>query len=468
MFRIHNQYVSAKSLLLLMEEGLLFLVSLICAVKLRFWNSPDEMASYTALPDFGVQCAIVVVVCLGCFYLNDLYDLTSAYDSLDRVLRIEQSLGAASLLLGSIYFLFPSLLLSRGVFIIAMLLATAFTVLSRKLFEKIWQLTAPIQSVAILGTGELALTTARELTRREDLNLKVDGFICSGSARVDGEGLFGFPVLGPADQLETIAATRGISRIVVAMEDRRGALPTRELVTLRVRGVRIEDASTTLAGLTGRVALRAVKPSWFVFSDGFQRSKWNDLLKRIADLFCGIVGLVFSLPVMVAVAIAVKLDSPGPVIYRQTRVGRMGRYFEVLKFRSMKTDAEKQNGAQWATENDPRITRVGRLLRKYRLDELPQFINVIRGDMSFVGPRPERPCFVEDLKKKIPYYDERHSVRPGLTGWAQVQYSYGATVEDAFNKLEYDLFYLKNVSVTFDLLIILQTIRLVLAGRGGR
>lgn len=468
MFRILNQYVSAKSLLLLVEEGILVLLSLICAVKLRFWSSPAELAGYVAFPDFAVQCGIVVVVCLICFYLNDLYDLSAGYDAVDRVLRIEQSLGAASLLLGSLYFLFPSLLLSRGVFIIAMLLATALTVLSRKAFDKVWQLTAPRQAVAILGTGELALTTVKELARREDLNLKVEGFITTRSNATLDESLLGFPVIGSASELEAVATEHAISRIIVAMEDRRGVLPTRELVTLRVRGVRVEDASTTLAGLTGRVALRAVKPSWFVFSEGFQRSKWNDSLKRVGDLFFGFIGLILSSPLMLAVAIAVRLDSEGPAIYHQTRVGRMGKPFEVLKFRSMRIDAEKLNGAQWATENDPRVTRVGRILRKYRLDELPQFFNVIRGDMSFVGPRPERPYFVEELKQTIPYYDERHSVRPGLTGWAQVQYNYGASVEDAYNKLEYDLFYLKNVSITFDLLIILQTIRIILAGRGGR
>jgi len=468
MFRILNQYVSAKSLLLLLEEGLLVLLSLLCAVKLRFWGNPAELALYVTFPEFAVQCGIVVVVCLVCFYLNDLYNLSAAFDSVDRVLRIEQSLGAASLLLGLLYFLFPNLLLSRGVFIIAMLLATTMTVVSRKAFEKVWQLTAPRQSVAILGTGELALTTARELTRREDLSLKVEGFIATSSAPAAPERLLGFPVLGAASELETVAGEHGISRIIVAMEDQRGLLPTRELVTLRVRGVRVEDASTALAGLTGRVALRAVKPSWFVFSEGFHRSPWNDSLKRIGDLFFGLIGLILSSPIMLAVAVAVRLDSKGPAIYHQTRVGRMGKHFEVLKFRSMRVDAEEVSGAQWATENDPRVTRVGRFIRKYRLDELPQFFNVIRGDMSFVGPRPERPCFVKDLKQQIPYYDERHSVRPGLTGWAQVQYKYGATVEDAYNKLEYDLFYLKNVSLTFDLLIILQTIRIILAGRGGR
>jgi exopolysaccharide biosynthesis polyprenyl glycosylphosphotransferase len=186
------------------------------------------------------------------------------------------------------------------------------------------------------------------------------------------------------------------------------------------------------------------------------------------DLVVSVIGLLVSLPVMLLVALAVRLDSKGPIIYRQTRIGRRGRCFEVAKFRSMTNNAESENGAQWASENDPRVTRVGRFLRKYRLDELPQFFNVIRGEMSFVGPRPERPYFVEELRKTIPYYDERHSVRPGLTGWAQVQYSYGSSIEDAFNKLEYDLFYLKNMSLAFDFAIIFQTIRIVLGGRGGR
>lgn len=466
MIRVFNQYVSGKSLLLMVMEALLIIVSLICAVKLRFWNNPTEAGLYLAFPDFAVQTAIVVFVCLSCFYYNDLYDLSAGYSAVERVLRVEQSLGAASLLLGLLYFMFPGLLLGRGVFIIGMALVTGLVILSRKLLDKAWQLTAPLQRVMILGTGQLALELARELTRRGDLSMKLEGFV--GGAGSRDEKLFGFPVLGPSSEMEAIAKERAVSRIIVAMEDRRGALPTRELVTLRVRGVRVEDAASALSGLTGRVSLRAVKPSWFVFSDGFHRSKWIDLVKRTLDLAAGIAGLAASMPIMIMVAVVVRIESKGPIIFRQTRVGRMGKCFEVLKFRSMNVDAEKANGAQWASENDPRVTRIGRFLRKYRLDELPQFINVIRGEMSFVGPRPERPFFVEELRKTIPYYDERHSVRPGLTGWAQVQYAYGSSIEDAYNKLEYDLFYLQNMSLTFDLAIILQTIRIVLGARGSR
>lgn len=467
MVRIFNQYVSLKSLLLMVVESLLIALSLVCAVKLRFWNSPVELAAYVVFPDFAVQIAIVVIVCMVCFYFNDLYDLSAGSSRVEQLLQIEQSLGAASVLLGLVYFLLPGLLLSRGVFVISMLLASASVVLTRRGLDKIWQLTTPTQRVAVLGTGQVAIDVARELTRRGDLSMVVEGLVGSTQAET-GTTIFGFPVLGSASEMESIARSRRISRVIVALDDRRGVLPTRDLVRLRVEGIRVDDAPTALAALTGRISLRVVRPSWFVFSDGFYRSKWNDVLKRSLDLAGGIIGLILSAPIMFLVALAVRFDSPGLALYRQVRVGRKGRPFNVLKFRSMRADAEKDSGAQWSSKDDPRITRVGRFIRKYRLDELPQFVNVIRGDMGFVGPRPERPCFVEELRKTIPYYDERHSVRPGLTGWAQVQYSYGSTIEDAFNKLEYDLFYLKHMSLTFDLAIIFKTIQIVVRGRGGR
>jgi sugar transferase (PEP-CTERM system associated) len=275
-------------------------------------------------------------------------------------------------------------------------------------------------------------------------------------------------VLGSVTELEDLVERHQVDRIIVAMEDRRGSLPIRELVKLRVGGVRVEDVHSSMAALTGRVWLRTVQPSWFVFSDGFHRSPTTLALKRIIDMAFAALGLVVSTPIMLLVAVTVRLDSKGPAIYRQLRVGLKGRRFEVLKFRSMRVDAETQNGAQWALAEDPRVTSVGRFIRKYRLDELPQFINVLRGDMSFVGPRPERPVFVGELRKLIPYYDERHSVRPGVTGWAQVQYPYGASIEDSYKKMEYDLFYLKNMSILFDCAIVLQTIRTVLTGKGGR
>src|ERR1017187_8043367 len=323
MIQVFNQYVSGKSFLLMVVEALLIVLSFICAVKLRFWNNPTEAVFYLAFPDFAVQTIIVVCVCLACFYYNDLYDLSAGYSAVERVLRVEQSLGAASLLLGLLYFLFPGLLLGRGVFIIGMVLVTALVILSRKLLDKAWQLTASMQRVVILGTGQLALELARELTRRGDLSMKLEGFVGGAGSRDGNEKIFGFPVLGAASEMEAIAKERAVSKIIVALEDRRGTLPTRELVTLRVQGVRVEDAVSALSGLTGRVSLRAVKPSWFVFSDGFHRSKWIDLLKRALDLAAGSVGLAASMPIMIVVALVVRLESKGPIIFRQTRVGRM-------------------------------------------------------------------------------------------------------------------------------------------------
>jgi sugar transferase (PEP-CTERM system associated) len=466
MFRIFSQYVSVKTLLLMSLEGLLVGLSLLCAVKLRFWNDSSEFAFYIAYPDFIVQSAIVIIVCVTCFYYNDLYDLSSESASVSRILRVEQSVGAACLLLGLLYFLVPGLLMSRGVFVIGMVLVMGSVVIHRRFLDKAWQLTAPEQQVLILGTGPLAVQIAHELRRRPDLSLRMRGYISAGEAG-EGNG-FDLPVLGTADELEDVVNRHGISRIIVALDEQDQALPARALVKLRVRGVRVDDGPSALSALTGRIALATVKTTWFLFSNGFHRSKWNAFLKRVLDVTVGMVGLILSTPLMLAVACIIRLESRGPVIYKQTRVGFMGKPFEVLKFRSMRADAERACGPQWASSNDSRVTRVGRILRKYRLDEMPQFINILKGDMSFVGPRPERPVFVEELSSAIAFYDERHSVRPGLTGWAQVQYTYGGSIEGTLNKLEYDLFYLKNMSLTFDMAIIMKTIRIVVGGIGAQ
>ena len=296
MFRIFNQYVSAKSLLLMIVEGLLIVLSLLAAVKLRFWSDPAQFSAYTSFPDFALQSGVVVVVCLTCFYCNDLYDLSSGSSAVDQVLRVEQSLGAASLLLGLLYFLFPGLLLGRGVFIIGMLLAIGFVAVSRRVLDRAWQRSATARRIIILGTGQLALELAREVTRREDLGMKLEGFVSGTESPADGEQMFGVPILGSANEMEAIVKRHAVSSIIIALDDRRGILPTRALVTLKVQGVRVDDASSALSALTGRVPLRVVQPSWFVFTDGFHRSRWNDLLKRILDLVASIVGLVLSLP----------------------------------------------------------------------------------------------------------------------------------------------------------------------------
>jgi len=322
--------------------------------------------------------------------------------------------------------------------------------------------------VVIFGTKDRARLIAGEITRHGNLGFALEGFVAEKADAVIGELPDGKPVIRGLDELSRIVQSQGISRIVVATEDRRGNLPVQELVRIRMLGVRVEDAHSFISTLTGRVWLDMVSPSWFLFSEGFRRSRFTEMWKRALDLLFAILGVIVSFPIMVLAAIAVLIESGWPFLYRQTRVGSGGKPFELIKFRSMRIDAEADGKARWAKENDDRTTRLGAFLRKYRIDELPQFINVIRGDMSFVGPRPERPVFVDQFREQIVYYDERHLIRPGITGWAQIQAPYGASLKDTINKLEYDLFYLKNMSFSFDCAIIFGTIRTVLIGRGAR
>ena len=458
MIRIFDQFVSPKHLLLRVLEGFLIASALVCGAWLRFFDNPEEFHAYVRFPDFAFQALFVIFVFQTSFHYTDYYKSDGFRSRLEQFLCLGQAVGGACFFLGVVYYLFPGLLIGRGVFFIGTGLAVGLVMVNRVVLDRAWHVAATREKVLIVGAGELAHTVARELKLRADLSVEFAGFF-DPSERPDDAS---------SELLEAVADVNRITRIIVAMEDRRGLLPVRELVTLRVQGVKVQDAHTAISELSGRLWLKTIRPSWFVFSEGFHRSRITLGVKRTVDIVFGTLGLIVSAPIMLLVAIAVKIDSKGPILYRQERVGYRRRLFEVLKFRSMRTDAEKNNQPVWAQQNDPRVTRIGGFLRKYRLDELPQFINVIRGDMSFVGPRPERPVFVDILRKEISYYDERHSARPGLTGWAQVRYPYGATVDDAYRKLEYDLFYLKNMSVLFDCAIILETVRTVLTGSGAR
>jgi sugar transferase (PEP-CTERM system associated) len=256
--------------------------------------------------------------------------------------------------------------------------------------------------------------------------------------------------------------------VVVALSEMRGAFAVKDLLECRVRGIQVEDWPTFYEKQTGKVLVTGLRPSWLIFSDGFVKTHLTQALKRTMDVVLAAVGLVLAVPIILIVGVAVKLDSPGPVLFRQRRVGQHGVIFVLNKFRSMYADAERHSGPVWASEHDPRVTGVGRLLRRTRLDEIPQLVNVLVGEMSFIGPRPERPEFVRMLQQRIPLYMERLSVRPGITGWAQIRHRYSASVEDALDKLQYDLYYIKNLSPFLDLLILLGTIQVVLFGRGSR
>jgi sugar transferase (PEP-CTERM system associated) len=271
-----------------------------------------------------------------------------------------------------------------------------------------------------------------------------------------------------ASTLRALQKNRGVDRVIVAMSDRRGTMPVRELLDLRLSGIKVEEATALLEKVSGKIEVDELSPSWLIFSEGFRLNPSFLMARRFISTVVSLAGLLLVLPLLPLMALAVKLTSPGPVLYRQKRVGRYGVLFDCYKFRTMRADAEAEAGPTWAGDDDPRTTLVGRVLRRTRLDEIPQLWNVLRGDMGFVGPRPERPEFVEWLSREIPYYHLRHIIRPGLTGWAQVRYQYGASLEESKEKLRYDLYYIKNISLSLDLLIVLHTIKIVLLGRGSR
>jgi sugar transferase (PEP-CTERM system associated) len=324
------------------------------------------------------------------------------------------------------------------------------------------------ENVVVIGTGEAAKEIAREMLRRKNQGYQVLGFLSDDPMEV-GVQLVNPSVIGTFDDLCAVVDEQRVDMVVVALEDRRGKLPVNELLRCKVEGIRVEEAPSFYEMLTGQIPVRNLRPSWLIFSQGFRKSPLLRNTKRVAELMAASVGVVIALPILLLSSLLVWLESGRPILYRQERVGQKGDTFTLYKLRTMKQDAEKETGPVWASaDRDPRITRVGRFLRKSRFDELPQLFNVLRGEMSFVGPRPERPHFVDDLRKTIPYYDERHSVKPGITGWAQVRLGYGSSVEEMEAKLRYDLYYIKHMSPWLDLMILLDTAKVILFGRGAR
>jgi len=319
----------------------------------------------------------------------------------------------------------------------------------------------------LVGTGAAAVGLALELhERRRELGVELAGFVDPDPATVHLPVMLP-GIIGTIDDIPRIVTEGRVDRVVVSLADARGKLPMAKLLDMKLAGVQFDHLASVYEEYTGKIAVENLRPSWLIFSEGFRKTRWVVTLKRVLDIGMAAAGLLVAAPVAVIVAVAIKLTSPGPPLYHQERVGEHGKTFTVHKFRSMRPDAEASTGAVWAKAgDDPRVTTIGRILRRTRLDELPQLWNVLVGDMSFVGPRPERPEFVRDLTLQIPFYGQRHVVKPGLTGWAQVRYSYGASVEDAMEKLQYDLFYIKNLSPALDIYIILGTIKTVLMRRG--
>ena len=454
--QVFNRYVSTRSLTVFGGELLLIFGSVALAAAVQ----------HNAVLDQNLwKIALVTVVCQLCLYYNDFYDLTLVHSSRELIVRLLQAAGAASIFLAALYFVLPALMIGNGIFVSALGVFLLAILGWRLAFNYISGSIKLQERVLFVGTGETARRVARQILDQHEFAYRIIGFIDDDASRV-GERIVNPAIVGTPADIERLCAEHHIDRIVVGLSNRRGKLPVEELLRAKLAGIRVEDATTTYERVTGKILIDDLRPSWLIFSDGFRVSRTTRLMKRTIDLALSMVLAVLSLPFMLLTALLVLIEDGRPILYQQERVGENGRTFILSKFRSMKKDAEKGGKPIWATDGDDRVTRIGRFIRKTRLDELPQIYNVVRGDMSFVGPRPERPFFVEQLAKEIPFYQQRHTVKPGLTGWAQVKYRYGSSLEDATEKLRYDLYYIKHLSVFFDLTIVFDTVKVVLFRKG--
>jgi len=444
-------------LVLLAVETMVVFTSFLLGILLAI---PEE--SYIALNyQYGyVKILIATGIVLVCSHWFDLYDFTRLDAKGDMYFRLFLVPGLFALGLALVGWFFPRLLPGNNAALIGLVFLTFGLFGWRTAYSWLVQQPFMQEKVYVLGTGERAQRLVQGLRSRKELGIDVIGW----SGNVEGA----LTRETTAAHLMELAETHSVHRVIVAMPDRRGTIPVQELLQLRLSGVRIEEAASWLEKMSGRIEVEQLYPSWLIFAEGFRFSSSFNLMRRMLSTFVALILLLVVLPILPLVILAIKLDSKGPILYRQGRVGRAGQVFTCYKFRTMRQDAEADTGPTWANDDDPRITRIGKFLRSSRLDEIPQLWCVFKGDMAFVGPRPERPEFVEWLSKEIPYYGVRHAVRPGITGWAQVRYKYGNTPEDAKEKLQYDLFYIKNASIGLDLLIVFQTVKIVLLGRGAK
>jgi sugar transferase (PEP-CTERM system associated) len=456
MIRLFNVYYPTRTLVLLLCETILVGGSFLIATF--YLLGPD---TYIVLfyENGMLEIAGVTVVTLLLTYYFDLYGprrIPEGWEIYFRLLLVLSVLCFS--LAGAVYF-FPGLYLAPHLFSMGIALLAFFLVFWRWAYERILGLPIFRERVYVLGCGKRAGVVVQTL-RASHIGTEVVGW--KGESEEQGSpNRF-------AQELRAFHCPKpGIDRIIVAMEDRRLSMPVRELLDLRLCGVVIENSSTLLERLSGKLSLDGLNPSTLIFTDGFRMSASQQLLRRLLSLAVSFTALMICLPFFPFIILAVRLSSPGPIFFSQTRVGRRGRLFTAYKFRTMRQDAEAQ-GAVWATKDDPRVTRIGGFMRKTRLDEIPQLWNVLRGDMAFVGPRPERPEFVRWLSEEIPFYDLRHMIRPGITGWAQVRYQYGASLEETRQKLEYDLYYIKHQSIGLDLLIMFETIKTIILRRGAQ
>jgi sugar transferase (PEP-CTERM system associated) len=458
MIRLFNVYYPTRKIVLFSGELLIVCSSFVAAIVIRLGQDSILMLKY----EHGIYKILgITLLALVCLDALDLYDLDRIPSRTETYFRLLAVMGVLSFLLAGLEYLFPRLLPGNNTLVVGLSILTLALLVWRSLHT--WLLRLPLlrERIYVLGEGERASRLVRALRSRPELGMDVAGW-----SRETGGGPSRCEALG-SHLVESVTSAQ-VDHVIVALNDRRGVLPVRELLDLRLRGIKVEEATGLLERISGKIEVDGLYPSWLVFAQGFRLKPEHLIFQRIFGFVASLACLLVFLPLFPLIALAVKLSSPGPIFYRQRRVGHGGRLFFCYKFRSMRQDAEATSGAIWAGDNDPRITSVGKWLRHTRLDELPQLWNVLRGDMGFVGPRPERPEFVTWLTREIPYYQLRHIIRPGITGWAQVCYSYSGSLEESREKLKYDLYYIKNISLSLDLVIILRSIKIVLLGRGAR
>lgn len=462
MIRIFRHYVP-RSLVLLGTLELLLLALAGYGGTTAAWLRIGVVPFNASIPiaefaTFAV-CVQVAMIALGMYHRDSINTLSNT------AVRLGVSFVAGFMLLTVVVFAVPGVELWRSATAFSFTFAFVAIMVVRAVYLRYGGAELLKRRILVVGTGQ----PAARILELENGGPRRD-FMCAGfveaetaPAKIDRRH-----IVSGINSIAMYARERSIDEIVVALEERRGALPVNDLLACKMDGTRVTEFSAFWERETGRVDLAALNPSWLVFSDGFPGGTLQGAIKRLFDIAASLTLLVFSFPLLFLTAIAVKIDSRGPIFYRQERVGLNGRAFMLLKFRSMAVDAEKDGQPKWADVNDPRVTRVGNIIRKTRIDETPQLINVLKGDMSIIGPRPERPYFVEELRQAIPFYFERHRVKPGISGWAQLNYPYGASVDDAREKFQYDLYYLKNYSIFLDILVLMQTLRVVVWSEGAR
>jgi sugar transferase (PEP-CTERM system associated) len=456
------RYLALRKLGAVFVETLLLMGCVLSAYFIRLHQSPFAAnEAHNILP----KAFLLAIIFQLFLHLNDIYGFRKARASRDYVIRICQALSMATLALCVLYFAAPSVMLGRGVFGISLLLSCIFLVVWHTILRIYLGSRTPHTNLLVLGTGNLAREAVREILRHPELGIKVVGFVDDNPELV-GVSIVNPKVVGLYEDLPKLVADHRIDRIVVGLQDRRGKLPIKELLDFKTRGVAVEEATTFYERVAGKIPIENLKPSWMVFNSGFGVSKRMLIEKRILSIVVSSILLLLLSPIIVLLILLVKLDSKGSVFYKQARVGQGGRIFTLIKFRSMIQNAETNTGPVWSTDGDSRVTRIGRIMRQTRLDEVPQLWNVLRGDMSMVGPRPERPHFVQQLAEAIPFYPLRHAIKPGITGWAQINYGYANTLDHTVEKLQYDLFYIKNMSCMLDTLVIFETIKTVLVKKG--